>query len=174
NRKRNYTFLFAGRYAPEKNVQTLWNVFIELCEEYPNNWILLCAGKGNVPAIQHPQIKHLGFLQPNELADVLLNTDVFILPSKFEPWGVIIHEVTTAGLPVITSNTVGANDFFVRHQENGFIFDINCKKELKQYLIYMMKVSDEEYFRMSDKSYELSTQVTTQNWIKKIYHLCKI
>ncbi|MCX7728400.1 MAG: hypothetical protein N2203_02910, partial [Bacteroidia bacterium] len=26
NRKRNYTFLFAGRYAPEKNVQTLWNV----------------------------------------------------------------------------------------------------------------------------------------------------
>lgn len=173
-KKRNYTFLYTGRYAEEKNVEMLWKAFAELCDEYPNNWQLMCVGKGDIPPYSHKQITHLGFLQPKELLDVLYKTDVFVLPSKFEPWGVVIHEMATAGLPVISSSEVGANEFFVKHNENGFIFHPEDKAQLKKHLRTMMELKDEEYFRMCDKSYELSQQINTQDWIKKIYHLCKL
>lgn len=173
-RKRNYTFLYIGRYAPEKNIELLWEAFIEVCKEIPNQWKLICAGKGNIPPVQHPQIVHLGFLQPTELLNVLSQADVFVLPSKFEPWGVVIHEVTTAGLPVISSLKTGANEFFVEHQKNGFIFNPNNKNELKKYLIKMTELSDNEYFNMCEHSYKLSQKITTHTWIQKIYHLCRI
>ncbi|HPQ08836.1 MAG TPA: glycosyltransferase [Bacteroidia bacterium] len=173
NNKRNYTFLFVGRYASEKNIELLWQSFIEVCNEYPNNWQLYCAGKGNIKPIQHPQIKHLGFIQPKALRNIILQTDVFILPSKFEPWGVVVHEMTTAGLPIICSSKVGANEFFVRHQENGFIFQPNNKQALKNYLLEFIKLNDDEYLSMCEKSYQLSQKINTDNWIKKIYHLCK-
>lgn len=174
NRKRSYTFLFIGRYAPEKNIEILWKVFIEVCEENPNNWQLLSVGKASITPIEHPQIKHLGFLQQKQIMEVLLSTDVFVLPSIFEPWGVVIHEIVTAGIPVIGSSKVGANEVFVKHGENGFIFNPKDKSQLKKYLHAMIQLSDESYFSMCEKSYELSQKINTNNWIKKIYHLCKI
>lgn len=174
NPKRNYTFLYIGRYAPEKNIETLWKVFAEICTKYPNTWKLICAGKGNIPIQNHPQIQHIGFIQPHQLPDVLINADVFVLPSTFEPWGVVIHEMTTAGLPIISSSAVGANEFFVRHNENGYIFDVRHPAQLKKYLLQMMNLSDEEYLKMSEKSYELSQQINTHKWIKKIYDICQI
>lgn len=173
-KKRHYKFLYLGRYAPEKNIEMLWQAFMEVCNDRSHQWTLLCAGKGNIAPFQHPKIIHLGFLQPHELPDILAQVDVFVLPSKFEPWGVVIHEVTTAGLPVISSSKVGANEFFVEHQKNGFIFHPDNKQELKNYLIKMIELPDDNYFLMSEHSYNLSQKITTHTWIQKIYHLCKV
>lgn len=174
SRKRHYKFLYVGRYAPEKNIEILWRAFAKACAEYPNHWQLLCVGKGNITPVVHPQIHHLGFLQPERLLPVILQSDVFVLPSTFEPWGVVLHEMTTAGLPVITSNKVGANELFVQPQKNGYIFLANNEEELKTYLIEMMRLSDDAYFMMADISFELSKKVNTTHWIQKIYHFCKV
>ncbi len=173
-KKRYYTFLFIGRYAPQKNITMLWEVFVEVCKEHPNLWQLNCVGKGAIPAIEHPQIRHLGFLQPQDLQKVLLETDVFVLPSTFEPWGVVVHEVTTAGIPIICSEKVGSMEFFVRHKENGFIFSSTNKQELKTCILEMIQMNDADYFEMCNVSYQLSQQINSEKWIQKIYHLCNI
>lgn len=173
-KKRHYKFLYIGRYAPEKNIQLLWDAFIELCREHPHSWKLVCAGNGPISPLSHPQIEHKGFVQPTQLAKLLAQADVFVLPSKFEPWGVVIHEVATAGLPIISSSKVGANEYFVQHTQNGFIFTYNNKNELKHYLYQMIQMNDEHYFAMCQKSYELSQYLNTEKWIKKIHHLCQI
>lgn len=172
-KERHYTFLFIGRYAPEKNIQLLWDAFIEVCKEYPNQWQLLCVGKGDVTPVQHPQIKHLGFKQPDKLMEILLQTDVFVLPSIFEPWGVVIHEVATAGLPIISSNKVGANEYFVIPKRNGIIFSPTNKQELKTALIEMMQLNDDVYFKMCEESHNVSQKITSEKWIKKIYDICQ-
>ncbi|GIV26861.1 MAG: hypothetical protein KatS3mg027_0675 [Bacteroidia bacterium] len=173
-KERHYTFLYTGRYVAEKNIELLWQAFAEICEEYPNQWQLLCAGKGNIKPVQHPQITHLGFIQPKELSNILMRTDVFILPSIFEPWGVVIHEMATAGLPIISSTKVGANEYFVKQGENGYIFKPNNKQELKDYMLKVINMPDDEYFQMCEKSYEYAQKINTDDWIKKIYHLCQI
>ena len=58
---------------------------------------------------QHiPDVFFLGFRNQSELPALYALSDVFVLPSEDEPWGLIINEVMCAGLPVIASAEIGA------------------------------------------------------------------
>jgi len=48
--------------------------------------------------------------------------DVLILPSSFEPWGLVCNEAMCFGLPVIVSDRVGAAADLVRDGVNGFTY----------------------------------------------------
>ncbi len=50
-------FLFVGRYYEFKGITDLWNAFIELQQEQPNDWELWCLGAGDLKQIQHSKIK---------------------------------------------------------------------------------------------------------------------
>ena len=56
--------------------------------------------------------------------------DVFILPSTYEPWGLVVEEALYWGLPVIVSNRVGAGPDMVRDLHTGEIFDIEDPESL--------------------------------------------
>ncbi|GAB4449330.1 MAG: hypothetical protein OHK0036_06120 [Bacteroidia bacterium] len=173
SKKRNYNFLYIGRYATEKNIQMLWDCFIELSNEFSHQWNLICAGKGSIVPAHYSKIQHIGFIQPHQLKDILLQSDVFVLPSKFEPYGVVIHEVASAGLPIIASEEVGAVEYFVEHNKNGFVFLPTNKDQLKKYLKQFINLNDDEYWKMCEHSYQLSQKITTDKWIKIIYDICQ-
>ena len=96
------TFVYIGRYIKHKGITDLWTAFIELKEEFPNNWKLKCIGTGDLwkQRVEHNNIEHFGFLQPNEISDKITG-GIFVLPSHFEPWGVVVHEFVMAGFPMI-------------------------------------------------------------------------
>jgi len=43
---------------------------------------------------------------------MLENSGCFILPSRYEPWALVIHEAACAGLPIICTNVCGTVDHF--------------------------------------------------------------
>ncbi|MGZ4099126.1 MAG: glycosyltransferase family 4 protein, partial [Bacteroidia bacterium] len=92
-----HKFLYVGRYYEFKGITDLWEAFIQLQEETPNDWELWCLGTGSVIPREHPKIKHFGFVQPKELGPILDQSGVFVLPSRFEPWGVVVQEYSAAG-----------------------------------------------------------------------------
>jgi len=157
-------FLFVGRYATEKGISLLWECFVELQSENPNEWELWCVGKGEITPLVHPKIKHFGFLQPNELNEVISHTGVFVLPSNFEPWGVVIHEYATAGFPILSTNKVGACTKFLKNNENGFCIQSNNKKELKQKLKEFMSMKNETLISMMQNSVKISSEITPEKW----------
>ena len=81
---------------------------------------------------EHTNIKNIGSIQNKLLYKHFRNHDVFILPSKSEPWGLVVEEALYNGLPVIVSSMVGCADEIVKNDVNGFIFDINDKSSLKE------------------------------------------
>ena len=89
-------FIYIGRYVSLKGIEDLWIAFKLFSEKFPD-WELWCFGTGNLSPVAHPKIKHFGFKQPAELYSLLLDGGVFVLPSRFEPWGVIVHEMAAAG-----------------------------------------------------------------------------
>ena len=108
---------------PTKTVkEELWQAFVELQTEQPNEWELWCLGIGDIKPIEHPKIKHFGFVQPKDLATYTSQTGVFVLPSRFEPWGVVVHEFAASGFPLLLSNQVGAKEQFLQETKNGFEF----------------------------------------------------
>lgn len=67
-------------------------------------------------------IRFLGFKNQTELPRFYDLCDVFVLPSKQEPWGLVVNEVMNAGRAVIVSDEVGCGPDLVKHGENGCVF----------------------------------------------------
>ena len=67
-------------------------------------------------------MRFLGFKNQTELPAYYDLCDVFVLPSVYEPWGLVVNEVMNAGRAVIVSDQVGCGPDLVRNGENGFIF----------------------------------------------------
>jgi len=49
-------------------------------------------------------------------------SDVFVMPTIYEPFGLVFGEAMACGLPVVTSTTAGAADW-IKHAENGFVVE---------------------------------------------------
>lgn len=68
------------------------------------------------------KVRFLGFVNQSRLPEVYASSDVMVLPSEYEPFGVVVNEAMLCGCPVITSDKVGARLDLVREQETGFVY----------------------------------------------------
>lgn len=168
-------FIYVGRYLSFKGIYTMWESFIEVQNEMPNEWELWCLGTGSEydQRIEHEKIKHFGFVQPNEIEKFISETGVFILPSTFEPWGVVIHEFAASGFPIITTNKVGAANQFVKSGVNGFIVEADNKEDLKKAFKNIINLNHDELIKMSKESHQLGQEITPKLWSEKLLSLLR-
>lgn len=122
------TYLYVGRLSEEKNLSFLVEIFNERQEK------LIIVGDGpeayNLKRKAKSNISFLGYINNKDLKQIYKSADVFVLPSKSEPWGLVIEEALNFGLPIIISNKVGCKDDLV-FKKNGLIFDINNNHSFK-------------------------------------------
>lgn len=164
-------FIYVGRYYEFKGIRNLWKAFDELQTEFPNDWELWCLGTGDIEPIVHPKIKHFGFVQPAELSTYLKNTGVFVLPSFFEPWGVVVHEFVSSGFPIICSDKVGSRTAFVENNYNGYIYESDDINALKTVLKKIVDSDTTALFKMAENSVEKAKQITPEIWAKQLISL---
>jgi glycosyltransferase involved in cell wall biosynthesis len=164
-------FIYVGRYVESKGVYDLWEAFKKLQEEQPNNWELWCLGGGDIQVKEFPGIKHFGFVQPSKMPHFIENTGVFILPSHFEPWGVVVHEYAAAGFPIICSDEVGARTTFVENNLNGYIYASGNIEALKSAMAAMINSSNEKLNAMADESVKKASLITPDLWAKQLISL---
>lgn len=92
--------------------------------------VLLMVGDGELrPSLEKlaqetapGRVRFLGFQNQTELPALYDLCDVFVLPSRFEPWGLVVNEVMNAGKPVIVSDQVGSGPDLVESGVNGEVF----------------------------------------------------
>ncbi len=97
----------------------------------------IVAGKGNIKKYtkmaQEAQIISdvifTGPVNKEKLIRMYLASDLYIMLSKFDTFGMVVLEAMAAGLPVIISSNVGAKDL-VQEGKNGFIINNTCRHRL--------------------------------------------
>jgi len=166
-------FIYVGRYVKHKGIFDMWNAFIELQKEHPNDWELWCIGTGDEfeNKIEHDKIKHFGFVQPENFLEYIEKTGVYILPSHIEPWGVSLHEYAAAGFPVICSNKVGSSEKFIQEGKNGYVFPARDIEAIKDSFRKVIDSSENELLEMQKKSIELSLLTTPAKWANTLIKL---
>jgi glycosyltransferase involved in cell wall biosynthesis len=121
--------LFVGRLTGVKRVDLLLDAFASLAEQRPG-WDLLIAGDGELQSalrarVQEPlrhRVRWLGFQQEEGVRLALRSSDVLVLPSDYEPWGVVINEAAGAGLVIVASDITGAALEIVADGTSGRLF----------------------------------------------------
>lgn len=163
-----HVFVYAGRYYDFKGVEDLWDAFIRLKAEHPSDWKLVCLGVGDIPPAVHPDITHEGFVQPEKLDTVMRNTGVFILPSRVEPWGVVVQEFAAAGFPLLLSDAVGAADAFLQEGQNGFRFRAHDADALLVAMLSITELPDHHLVEMGRKSAVLGAGINPERWAQTL------
>jgi glycosyltransferase involved in cell wall biosynthesis len=69
-------------------------------------------------------IRFCGFRNQSELPRFFDLATVFVLPSRHEPWGLIVNEVMNAARPAIVSDDVGSATDLIEDGVNGCIFPV--------------------------------------------------
>ncbi len=158
-----------ARYIHAKNINFLCETFLSIPPNERSGWKLNLAGTGELfsSRIENEDIIHHGFLQPNELSKKLENATAFVLPSLYEPWGVVVHEMASLGKPLLLSNAVGAKQDLLEEGMNGYSFDPTSSSELKKILLTIFHSSQEELQHMGNKSSEMASKFSSDYWVSQ-------
>ncbi len=163
--KKKQNFIFIGRFAPEKNIFTLLHSFLEASKNN-TRWGLILLGDGplkneiNIFISKNDlQDKVIlpGFIQQDEIVKYLTISDVLILPSYSEPWGLVVNEAMLTKLPVIVSKKCGCVPELIKEGVNGFSFDPSDARKLQLLMQGFIK-SKYDIKLMGEKSLDIVKQ----------------
>ncbi len=131
-RSRNWneiTFLFCGQMIARKGVDLLLHAFAELVKRHPKARLVLVGREAELPSLlaalpqqARARILYEGFQPPEKLPLFFTKADVFVLPSRYDGWGVVLNQALGAGLPILCSDAVGAGRDLVEEGVNGTRF----------------------------------------------------
>ena len=161
--------LYVGRYLEIKGLRELWAAFAELSDEFPD-WELHCVGTGDLWEERrlHPKICHHGFKQPHELAPLLEDAACFVMPSKKEPWGVVLHEMAIAGIPLLATKEVGSATRFLDEGKNGHFL---TREKFKVILKKVFIKKPEEFLDLSEHSHSIGLDLHRDHWCESLFEL---
>jgi glycosyltransferase involved in cell wall biosynthesis len=80
------------------------------------------ASAGRVPAEAGTHTVFAGFVNQTDLPKYYGLSDVFVLPSTYEPRGAVINEAMACGLPVIVTDRCGSIGDIVLDGDNAFVY----------------------------------------------------
>jgi glycosyltransferase involved in cell wall biosynthesis len=163
-------FLFVGRLVPEKGVDVLLEAYVRYRDTVMAPWSLTVCGTGPLTGRVEdaPGVEHHGFVQPSGLPQLFHKAGAFVLPSRFEPWGVVIHEACAAGLPILCSSSCGAVPSLVEDHWNGYIVEPGSVESLASAMLRVHLLDPAHLEEMRRRSTEVARRYTPERWAQTL------
>jgi glycosyltransferase involved in cell wall biosynthesis len=136
--------LFASKLQQRKHADHLLEAYSRLIADKPPTQrpYLVVVGDGEQRAQLEAQahrlkledVRFAGFRNQSELPRFFQLADVFVLPSRHEPWGLIVNEAMSSGCPVVASTDVGCHADLITDGVEGYVFPVGDIAALTQAL----------------------------------------
>ena len=146
-------YLFVGRLIERKGIDVLLEAFRRV-----DGGELAIVGDGplreavEAAASQDPRIRLLGHRDGEALADAYRDAHVLMVPSLYEPWGLVVHEGLAHGLPVIATDEVGASDDLIESGTNGYVVPAGSVEALAEAMQAVAKWTSEQWEQAAEAS----------------------
>lgn len=174
------TVFFLGYLTKGKGVEDLIKA-IQLVKNKIDNVHLFIGGIGShmtnlKELVQDLDLKEsvtfLGLLNEKEKFAYMKSMDVFVLPSYWESFPIVLLEAMACGKPIITTN-IGGNPHAVINGVNGFLVQPGNRDEIAEKLIYFFenkkfisKMGEESLKRASEFDWEIIAKQTREIYEK--------
>ncbi len=124
--------LCVGQFIYRKGI----DILIKAAAKLDDSYYFLCIG-GMVTSEYRKlcdtyglhNIQFMEFMQQEILGDYYKASDIFVLPTREDIWGLVINEAMSYGLPVITTDNCLAGTELVVDGENGYIVSVDSVDE---------------------------------------------
>jgi glycosyltransferase involved in cell wall biosynthesis len=177
---KKYDFIFSGRIEPVKNPLFALKVAISVALRLKRKVHILFIGAGSLEEMLHeaaasePDLivaRFAGFATQADLPQLYLSARILLMPTRWDPWGMVINEACAAGLPVIVTPAAGAAQELVRDLENGYVSEL--KLDLWTQQATALLTDDALYARFSNRSRELVRQFTFDDAVNGFVSACR-
>lgn len=168
NIREKKVILSVGRFVHVKG----FDVLIEAANNLPEDFGIYIVGgqptQEYLELISKLNIKNIHFIDfkpMEELKEYYFASDIFVLPSRGDIWGLVINEAMAYGLPIVTTNRCVAGLELINNDQNGFIVPINNSEKLADRIIYILK-NDAIRDKMMKNNLEKIKSYTIENMAK--------
>ena len=165
NSNKELSFLCVTRMIKRKNLIGL----LEAYKIYRDkkcigalNLVICGSGEQEVEIKQYLKVNQLeqfvhlpGFVGYQELPKFFAKAIALIHPAYVEQWGLVINEACAAGLPILSSYTVGATEGLVKSGENGYLFSPDDKIDMANKLMLIQNIDQNILKEMGKNSQKL-------------------
>ena len=177
----------SGKYANDKVVSFMGRITMQKGPEYfveaanlvlqkMKNVRFVMAGKGDLLNEMKEKVSILGissyfqfpgFVAGSEIAELFQISDVFVMPSVSEPFGIVTLEAMQAGVPVVISKQSGVSEV-VQNAIKVDYWDIQAMADA----IYTLLINQEYGIRLGEKGKKEASKLIWKNVaseVNKIY-----
>ncbi len=129
----NYNIAFVGFVAPNKGADLLFPVIQRVLLKYPSVHLHIIGYGPLDDEIKNQFIEQglgnnltiTGRVPPPKVAKILAESDIFLLPTRIEGFGLAIVEAMMCGAVPVVTKLAGITDTIITHNETGFLIDID-------------------------------------------------
>ena len=144
--------IFVGRFSKQKDVSSLIKIWSVVNQSHPDWQLHIYAGFGELYEKNIDELKKIGkniiVHEPTEdIFNAYLNSSILLLTSLYEPFGLVIPEAMSCGLPVVAFDcpygpadiiTDGIDGFLIKNRDvdlfaqkvNSLIEDVTLRQKM--------------------------------------------
>jgi glycogen(starch) synthase len=145
----NPLVLYSGRFVERKGIRELLAAIPMVLDAIPNARFALVGGHGSGEDIRRQwapadlahytsRVLFTGWLPPDEVAKWYAAADVLVVPSWYEPFGMVILEGMLYGLPIAAA-AVGGPAEIVQHKRTGLLFPPQDGNAIAESLLALLR-----------------------------------
>jgi glycosyltransferase involved in cell wall biosynthesis len=143
-------YLYVGRLAPEKAVPTLIAAFGQIYRSQPQAQLTL-VGSGPMQQELQALVASLGLQQAvhfagaagiDTLPGYFLDATCLVLPSRREPWGLVVNEALSYGCPAVVSDRCGCAPDLIVQGRTGYEFECDNVADLQARMLQTGAMGD--------------------------------
>ena len=163
--KEKKVVLFVGQFIYRKGIDILLNASDGLRQDIG---VYIVGGEATeeyLEIINEKKLENIHFFKfanKETIKELYMASDVFVLPTREDIWGLVINEAMSYGLPVITTDRCIAGLELVG-KENGKIIPVDDVEALKSAIKTVLAIPSEEFF---DSNYQIISNYTIENMAK--------
>ncbi len=129
--------LFSGKLCVRKRPEMVIEAVSCLSQKIKSNLAVLFVGDGEL----RPKLKQMaeamkvkclfvGFQNQTQLSPYYHASDLLILPSRYETWGLVVNEALHHGVPCVVSKSVGCAPDLIEPGSTGEVFETDVEASL--------------------------------------------
>lgn len=134
--------LFVGRFEEQKNIGELFSIWQQVHPKFPD-WKMVLYGDGSLweeykRAADALNINIEVHKSNSEIMEVYRNNSILVLASLYEPFGLVIPEAMSCGLPVVSYDSAFGPASIISDGRNGFLVPVHHLQAFAERLCQLM------------------------------------